>query len=85
MTEPGPACDRIQRSEGQPPPPADLSCEVLISLPTFTETAEMAGFSRVLGGFHIQADNIAGLTTGRQIADHDWEIVNSYFDGTARR
>jgi hypothetical protein len=85
LTEPGPACDRIQRSEGQPPPPADLSCEVLISLPTFTETAEMAGFSRVLGGFHIQADNIAGLTTGRQIADHDWEIVNSYFDGTARR
>ena len=39
----------------------------------------------MLGGFHIQADNIAGLTTGRQIADHDWEIVNSYSDSTARR
>jgi hypothetical protein len=85
LTEPGLPCDQIQRSEGRPPPPADLSCEVLITLPTFTDTAEKAGFSRILGGFHIQADNLAGLDMGRKIAQHDWEVVNSYFDGTARR
>lgn len=84
LTEPGLPCTQIQRSEGQAPPPADLSCETTITLPTFSATAEMAGFSRVLGGFHIQADNLAGLDMGRSVADHDWDVVNSYFRGTAR-
>lgn len=85
LTEPGIPCAQIQRSEGQPPPPDDLSCEVLVELPTFTATAEMAGFSRVLGGFHIQADNVAGLVMGRQIAQHDWDVIQSYVDGSIRR
>jgi hypothetical protein len=56
---------------------------VLLELPTFTATAEMAGISRVMGGYHIQADNIAGLQLGRQVARLSWPRYQAYFDGTA--
>ncbi len=46
---------------------------VTIEMPTFTETAEMAGISRVLGGYHIQVDNVEGLKMGRNIATFVWE------------
>ncbi|PKD19008.1 haloperoxidase [Salegentibacter salinarum] len=52
--------------------PDRLGEEVTIEFPTFSEAAEMAGLSRVLGGYHIQADNIAGLELGRQVARENW-------------
>jgi hypothetical protein len=56
---------------------------VSIPLPTFTATAELAGISRVLGGYHIQTDNIEGLGMGRKIAHYLWdEVIQKYFDGT---
>jgi hypothetical protein len=85
LTEPGFPCNVIQRVEGMPLPPDDLSCETTIYLPTFTFTAEAAGYSRILGGFHIQADNVAGLVMGQQIAQHDWDVIRSYFRGKPRR
>ncbi|MFW5726358.1 MAG: vanadium-dependent haloperoxidase [bacterium] len=45
---------------------------VTLTFPTFTETAEMAGISRVLGGYHIRADNIEGLKLGRNVAREAW-------------
>jgi hypothetical protein len=33
----------------------------------------MAGMSRVLGGYHIQADNVAGLSLGRKVAGVVWK------------
>jgi hypothetical protein len=44
-----------------------------LKFPTFTETAEMAGFSRVMGGYHIQADNIEGLELGRKVAHNNYK------------
>lgn len=85
LTEPNIPCYLIQQVEGQPLPPEDLSCEVTIRLPTFSGTAEAAGFSRILGGFHIQADNIAGLELGRNVADHDWEVIRAHFNGKNKR
>ncbi len=35
---------------------------------TFNEAAEMAGVSRVLGGYHNRSVNIAGLELGRNVA-----------------
>lgn len=46
---------------------------VTLYFPTFTETAEMAGVSRVLGGYHIQADNVEGLELGRNVAHHVYD------------
>lgn len=52
--------------------PDQLGDTVTLHFPTFTETAEMAGISRVLGGYHIQADNVAGLQLGRDVAHEVW-------------
>ena len=60
------------------------SPEVLLRMPTFSATAEMAGISRVMGGYHIQADNTAGLELGRSVATYSWPKYQAYFDGTAR-
>jgi len=54
-------------------------------VPTFSATAEMAGLSRVMGGYHIQADNIAGLELGRKVSVHIFPKIKSYFDGTASK
>jgi hypothetical protein len=65
----------------------DAECakaEVELPLPTFTATAEMAGISRIMGGYHIQADNIAGLDLGRKVAQFLWPKVRGYWEGTAK-
>lgn len=54
--------------------PDNLGNKVTLKFPTFTETANMAGISRVLGGYHIQSDNIAGLELGRKVARKAWEF-----------
>ncbi len=61
--------------------PDNLGKPVTLHFPTFTQTAEMAGISRVLGGYHIQADNIAGLTLGRDVAGKVWEKFLEHTEG----
>jgi len=51
---------------------------VTIKFPTFTEAADMAGISRVMGGYHIQADNVAGLKLGRDVASETWKFYNNH-------
>jgi hypothetical protein len=58
--------------------PNNLGDTVTIKFPTFTETAEMAGKSRVLGGYHIEADNVAGLELGRNVAKEVWTFYKKH-------
>ena len=51
---------------------------VTLKFPTFTETAEMAGKSRVMGGYHIEADNVAGLELGRDVAQNAWKFYQKH-------
>lgn len=53
--------------------PDNTDDTVTLKFPTFTATADMAGISRVLGGYHIQSDNIQGLNVGRKVAAHVWK------------
>ena len=53
--------------------PENSGDTVIIKFSTFTKTADMAGISRVLGGYHIQADNIEGLNLGRKVAGEAWK------------
>ena len=53
--------------------PDNTGDTVTLKFSTFTETADMAGMSRVLGGYHIQADNKEGLSLGRKVAHAVWE------------
>lgn len=54
---------------------------VVLKMPTLTETANMAGISRVLGGYHIQSDNVEGLRLGRNVAGKVWEWYKSHVEG----
>ncbi|MGV6861426.1 MAG: vanadium-dependent haloperoxidase [Putridiphycobacter sp.] len=58
--------------------PDNLGDTITLVFPTFTETAEMAGISRVLGGYHIQADNVAGLQLGRDVAHEVWNFYKAH-------
>jgi hypothetical protein len=69
--------------DGKPPRNVPGSTDVGLACPTFTATAEMAGISRVMGGYHIQADNVEGLSLGRKVAEHSWPRYQALFDGTA--
>ncbi|MEM9858970.1 MAG: vanadium-dependent haloperoxidase [Bacteroidota bacterium] len=58
--------------------PDHLGDTITLEFPTFTKTAEMAGLSRVLGGYHIQADNIDGLELGRNVAREAWKFYQKH-------
>lgn len=49
--------------------PGITTDSITLDLATFSGTAEMAGRSRVLGGYHIEADNREGLAMGRKVAE----------------
>jgi hypothetical protein len=57
---------------------------VMLDLPTWSGTAEMAALSRALGGYHIPIDNNVGLEVGRKIAAWSWPRYQEYFNGTAK-
>lgn len=61
--------------------PENLGDTVDLKFNTFTETADMAGFSRVLGGYHIQADNVAGLNMGRKLAKNAYNFYLQHAEG----
>src|SRR5262249_33230315 len=84
LTEPGLECKVIQMRHGKMPADPKLTCNVALKLPTFSATAEMAGLSRIMGGYHIQTDNVEGLKLGRKVAVYTWPKMQEYFDGTAR-
>ena len=64
--------------------PNNLEAPVVLKFPTFTETAEMAGISRVMGGYHIQADNIEGLKLGRAVAQYNYKQYLDLINGTMK-
>ena len=65
--------EEVKRVPGALTEPDNIGDTVTLKFSTFTETAEMAGISRVLGGYHIQADNIEGLKLGRNVASAVWK------------
>ena len=64
---------------------APATANVDLACPTFTATAQMAGLSRIMGGYHIQTDNLEGIALGRKVAEYSWPKYEAYFDGTAQR
>ena len=65
--------EEVKRIPGALTEPNNIGDTIILKFPTFTETANMAGISRVLGGYHIQSDNIEGLKLGRNIAGVIWK------------
>jgi hypothetical protein len=63
----------VKRRAGEMTEPDHVGAEVTLKFPTFTETANMAGISRVLGGYHIPCENDEGLALGRKVASVIWK------------
>lgn len=74
--------EEVKRVPGEFTEPDNVGDTVTLKFPTFTKTANMAGISRVLGGYHIQADNVEGLKLGRRVAVAIWE---KYLDHTGEK
>ncbi len=83
LTEVGCDASAMQARDGVPEKKAGGTA-ITLRLPTFSSVAEMAGQSRIMGGYHIQADNLAGLALGRSIATWSWPRYQAYFEGTAK-
>jgi hypothetical protein len=84
ITEEGFTCSEMQTRDGKPLMTSEHeSCAVVLQLKTLTEAAEMAAESRMLGGYHIRADNEVGLKMGREVAHEVWKVTKAHIDGTA--
>jgi hypothetical protein len=73
----------ILSTDGRQPQNAPKTNEITLECPTFWSTAEMAGLSRIMGGYHIRSDNDAGLELGKAVANDTWPKYTAYFEGTA--
>jgi len=51
---------------------------------TYYDAADQAGLSRLYGGIHIAADDVAGRKLGSECGIIAWSLATTYFDGTAR-
>ncbi|MES2373765.1 MAG: vanadium-dependent haloperoxidase [Bacteroidota bacterium] len=71
----------VKRVPGEFTEPEHMGAEVTLKFPTFTKTAEMAGISRVMGGYHIQCENKEGLLMGKSVAATVWKKY-LYLTGT---
>jgi hypothetical protein len=81
ITEPGAPPALMQSQDGRPAVGVPATAAVMVPLPTFHTTAEMAGLSRVMGGYHIQADNVQGLALGHKVGFFLWSHFGAYFFG----
>jgi hypothetical protein len=75
---------QMQAVDGKPAESLPDNPEVYLMMPTWTATADMAGISRVMGGYHIQVDNVEGLKLGRTIAQYSFPKYKAYWEGTAK-
>ncbi len=54
-----------------------------VSWPTYTDAADEAGLSRMLGGIHFRDANRDGLALGTAVGSTTWSTAQTYFTGKA--
>ena len=59
------------------------SADIELEWATYYDAADQAGRSRLWGGIHISADDLAGRRTGAACGIAAWERALAYFTGTA--
>ena len=72
----------VKRIPGELTEPRNLGEPVYLKFPTFTATADMAGISRVMGGYHIPAENREGLRLGRNVGNAVFKKYLACVNGT---
>jgi hypothetical protein len=61
------------------------SAPVKLQSATYYDAADQAGISRIYGGIHITADDLAGRRVGSTVGKRAMALAQRYFDGSARR
>ena len=55
---------------------------VTLQWATYQDAADEAGASRLYGGIHVRADDLAGRVIGAEVGAEAWELARTYFDGS---
>jgi hypothetical protein len=58
---------------------------VALRYATYYDAADGAGLSRIWGGIHPNADNMAGRRVGAQVGRAVWDLVKRYWDGSVAK
>lgn len=72
----------VKRTPGELTEPGNLGQPLYLKFETFSQTADMAGISRVMGGYHIPIENVEGIKLGRAIGNVVFKKYQSYVNGT---
>jgi hypothetical protein len=62
---------------------AGPTTDVTLQWAAYADAADQAGISRLYGGIHVRADDLAGRVMGAAIGDAAWAKARTYFDGSA--
>jgi membrane-associated phospholipid phosphatase len=55
---------------------------VTLQWATYADAADEAGRSRLYGGIHVRADDLAGRMVGQQAGEAAWELASRHYAGT---
>ncbi len=58
--------------------------DIVLQWGTYFDAADQAGRSRLYGGIHVSADDLAGRVIGAVVGRDAWELASRHFEGTAR-
>jgi hypothetical protein len=61
---------------------AGPATDVVLQWATYADAADQAGRSRIYGGIHIPADDLAGRRVGEACGEAAWALATAYYDGT---
>ena len=56
---------------------------VTLQWATYQDASDEAGVSRLYGGIHVRADDLAGRVLGDAGRRAAWDLARTYFDGSA--
>jgi hypothetical protein len=56
--------------------------EIVLQWATFADASDEAGISRLYGGIHVAADDLAGRVIGDQCGRDAWALAQQYYDGS---
>ena len=59
---------------------AGPATDVTLQWAAYADAADQAGLSRLYGGIHVRADDLAGRVMGADIGDAAWAKARTYFD-----
>ncbi len=57
--------------------------DIVLQWATYADAADQAGRSRLYGGIHPRADDVAGRIMGAQCGQAAWQHAQEFFDGSA--